>query len=501
MARLPAFALLSLAFWGGPSIAAVIRGSVVENQTSKPLARAAVSLEPVAGTPGGAQAVRTNTYGAFEFSSLPAGAYVVRASKLGFLATEYGQKRWNSAGLPVAVTAEASAFVTIRLPHYGAVTGSILDENDVGLTHHDVVAYRNTQPPQMAGRAISDDRGVYRLGGLEPGNYLVRTAAMQNEAVDYLATFSKETLRVEEARIIPVFLDEDSKLVDVRPAQGKLFTLSGMAEGAAGPVNITLVSDTGRQTVPGPSFEFRGLAPGPYELYADAAADARLRRGAPPQAAFMQLSLDRDTNLRLALFPVRDTQFEFVPALPDARAARVVARRKDLAGIWPAQTLALANNAAALSPGRWEVSLTPPPGFYVSSFSGPRSDAGAKTRPDGWNEITLTAFGQVRFSLSRGPGSLHGMVKTVGDSVAGAPVYLEAYDPDTRTRLTDLRATRTDLRGAYRFDGLAPGTYRVLATFEYQAPETAAMDLAGAQQVRIEAPTDSQVELDLYSIR
>jgi len=207
-------------------------------------------------------------------------------------------------------------------------------------------------------------------------------------------------------------------------------------------------------------------------------------------------------NLRLGLVPVLDTQFEFVPQLPDGRAVRVLARRKDLAGVWPQQTLSLVNNRASLSPGRWELSFTPPPGLYVSGFSGPHSEA-ASTRADGWNEIALigVAFGQVRFSLSRGPGSLHGIVKALGDAVVGAPVYLEAYDPDSRRRLTDLRSTRTDLRGGYRFDGLPPGTYRVLATFEYQAPDTAAMDLAAAHQVAVESPSDSQLDLDLYIIR
>jgi hypothetical protein len=65
----------------------------VENQTGKQQARAVVTLHPVQGTPGGTQTVRTDSYGAFAFSSLGFGAYVVRVSKAGFMPTEYGQKR------------------------------------------------------------------------------------------------------------------------------------------------------------------------------------------------------------------------------------------------------------------------------------------------------------------------------------------------------------------------------------------------------------------------
>jgi len=132
-----------VAFYPAILGAAVIRGNAVENQTSKPLARAVVTLQPVQGTSGGAQTMRTDSYGAFAFSSLGAGAYVVRVAKPGFLPMEYGQKRWNSAGTPIALTAEGDAVVTIRLPRYGAITGTVLDENDVGLGRHRVAAYRD----------------------------------------------------------------------------------------------------------------------------------------------------------------------------------------------------------------------------------------------------------------------------------------------------------------------------------------------------------------------
>ena len=141
----------------------------------------------------------------------------------------------------------------------------------------------------------------------------------------------------------------------------------------------------------------------------------------------------------------------------------------------------------------------PPPGFYVSGFSGVRSEPNG--RPDAWNEIAINSFIQVRFSLSAGPGGLHGTVKAGGDLVAGAPVYLETYDPATKRRLADLRTTRTDLSGAYRFDGLAPGVYRVLATFEFQAPDSTDLDRALARQLEAAANQDLQMDLDLYEIR
>jgi hypothetical protein len=165
------------------------------------------------------------------------------------------------------------------------------------------------------------------------------------------------------------------------------------------------------------------------------------------------------------------------------------------------QVLRLTNDRALLPPGRWELSLTPPAGYYVSGFAGQPARRGGGDRPDGWNEILVGGYSTVRFTVSAGPGSMHGVVKSGGDISPGAPVYLEAYDPETRKRSGDLRVTRTDLRGGYRFDELAPGVYRVLATFEYQAPDTASMELAGARSTQVDAHGDLQLDLDLYIVR
>lgn len=147
--------------------AGVIRGTVVENQTGKPLSRATVVLQPIDGTRGNPLSVRTTTYGGFEFASLADGAYVVKASRRGFLPTEYGQRQWNSAGLPVVLKDNASTFLTIRLPRFGAITGTIVDENDVGVPQFEVLAYRRTEPPQLVTRARSAwtrKRGMWTCG-------------------------------------------------------------------------------------------------------------------------------------------------------------------------------------------------------------------------------------------------------------------------------------------------------------------------------------------------
>ena len=115
-------------------------------ETTERLARTVVAIQPVPGTSGPALSTRTNNYGMFEFPTVPGGAYLVSASRRGFAPVQYGQKQWKSSGAPVILEQEQSTFLTIRVPRYGSISGTVVDENDVGLPEHEVFAYRNTRP-------------------------------------------------------------------------------------------------------------------------------------------------------------------------------------------------------------------------------------------------------------------------------------------------------------------------------------------------------------------
>src|SRR5439155_10697568 len=119
-------------------------------------------------------------------------------------------------------------------------------------------------------------------------------------------------------------------------------------------------------------------------------------------------------------------------------------------------------------------------------------------------EVTLLGPtpAHVKFVLSSTPGAVHGTVVSAGsDPVAGAPVFLEAYDIESKKRLVDVRMTRTDLRGRYQFYGLVPGNYRVMSSFEFEMPDSAAMDSASPKTVKVEDDRDVPLDLDLFVIR
>jgi len=71
---------------------AIVRGRVVAVDTGRPLRRARVLLtSAVLGRNG--RTASTDADGRYEIGDLPAGRYVVRASRSGYLGLQYGQHR------------------------------------------------------------------------------------------------------------------------------------------------------------------------------------------------------------------------------------------------------------------------------------------------------------------------------------------------------------------------------------------------------------------------
>ncbi len=487
-----------------PLEAAILRGTTVEHATGKALARTRVAIEPLPGTSGPTLSVYTNSYGVFEFINIPAGAYLVNAVRRGFAPVHYGQKRWNAPGTPVVLDQDQTVIISVRLPRFGAITGYVVDENDVGMPEHEVIAYRNTRPPKAVAKFPTDDRGWFRVWGLEPGSYLIRTAGRRYEDGDYLPTFFRETLRVEEAAPVQVALDEDTPDVRVRPVPGKLLNIAGVVNPCYGnqTVTLTLVSDMGRETITtGSSFSFSGKPPGNYEIFAETPADRRMMAC----GAYMPLALDnRDyTDINISMIRLASIAFNFEGVTGiDPNRIPILMRRRDLAGESEPQTLRLVNSIAAFNPGRWEVQLRPSPSYVAIDFHGLRGERPENLRADGWVELLVRGSGNVTWTLSDKPGAIHGIVNGPGhEAVPGAPVLIEAWDPVANQRVHDLRTVRADMQGRYQILGLAPGAYRILSTLDVEAPDSAEIDALSPRTVKVELGRDQQLDLDLSVIR
>jgi Carboxypeptidase regulatory-like domain len=256
--------------------AGTIQGVVLEQISGRPVARTVVRLDPVPVSGGGKVqplSTRAGRSGQFVFSAIAPGVYLLIAVREGYFPAAYGQRLPIGRGTPIEVTAESDLFAELRLRHKGAVTGRVLDENGVARAGVSVLAYRARLPLRSAGTAVSDDRGVFRIHGLDPGKYWVRSAGHTlDDGSGWLATYGPQARELRDARVHRVTVDADTTDADVSPEPGTLFRLGGpIACDVTGPVIVTLSSETGRRSAksgcPMGGYRFEGLAPGDYEVF------------------------------------------------------------------------------------------------------------------------------------------------------------------------------------------------------------------------------------------
>jgi uncharacterized protein (DUF2141 family) len=156
---------------------AEIAGVITLEGSGAPVRRAQVSLS--APEIRGQRTLITDDKGRFDFQNLPSGRYALSASKPGYVTTSYGAKKAGRPGTPIQL-ADGQKFTqaSVLMPKGSVITGTVIDEGNEPTPGTQVRAYRyvmrtGVKTLQQAGSASSDDRGVYRIYGLQPGDYIV----------------------------------------------------------------------------------------------------------------------------------------------------------------------------------------------------------------------------------------------------------------------------------------------------------------------------------------
>jgi uncharacterized protein (DUF2141 family) len=154
---------------------------MVTDSDKNPVHRASVSID---GDMHVSLTTITDDAGRFLFADLPAGRFTVTAEKGGYPSMSYGAKRPNRPGAGILLSeGQSMKDVVLTLGRGAVVTGTVFDEH--GQTAPDVPVMAWLVRTSLAGdRSIafgsqvqtSDDRGVYRIYGLPPGEYTIGTA-------------------------------------------------------------------------------------------------------------------------------------------------------------------------------------------------------------------------------------------------------------------------------------------------------------------------------------
>lgn len=161
-----------------PRGTALMIGRVIDAGSGKPVSGAVVGI--IGFARGNPPLLMTDAQGRFIYRNLPAGAYELRVTRPGYITAYHGQRRPDSPGRRVEVgEGERVTDVTILLWKYAAIGGSVIDEAgqpavgvQVRALEKQVTLGKTTWRPVGLSLA-SDDRGIYRIANLSPGEYLV----------------------------------------------------------------------------------------------------------------------------------------------------------------------------------------------------------------------------------------------------------------------------------------------------------------------------------------
>lgn len=159
----------------------LIAGTVTSGASGQPAEGVLLTLS--ANELRGARSVVTDDNGTFSFPSLPAGTYTLRATKAGHVGATFGQKSPGRAGTPVVLAqGQQLKNLTLEVPKGGVISGVIYDEKNRPSVSTAVRVIRWTMQSgerilASVGNATTDDRGVYRVFGLTPGDYIVSATA------------------------------------------------------------------------------------------------------------------------------------------------------------------------------------------------------------------------------------------------------------------------------------------------------------------------------------
>jgi hypothetical protein len=508
-----------------PTGTARLRGHIIAADTGRPLRRATVRLQGQ--MIGGARTTTTDQDGRFEFTDLPASRYIVNASRTGYVAMAYGQKRPNASGQPVDVREGATVDrIDISLPAAGVITGRVLDEMGEPVDNVLVSALRQQymggtrrQVP-VGAPSSSNDIGEFRIHGLAPGDYYVSASPrgqmggwdVTSDRTGYAPTYYPSAPSLDIAQRVTVRGGDTLSNIVVMLSPARLNRVSGIVldgdgrPARSGTVLATLRSGSMMSSAngfvrPDGSFQISGLADGDYVLRT---APMMVPGAQGPQAAPLLASA------RVTLAGSDVTNIVLQPAPLGLLSGRVTGDPAALAHLKPGTTQVLAGRLGPPEP----FTPTPPPAplhedfsFAVQAYPGRLSLRGnglngLLIRSVHWNGVDVTrgfdfeagsdGSGFEIEMTDRTARLMTTVTTSRGEPVVGCDVIIFSTDDSWwGTSMPGYGGVgRTTASGTFESQPLLPGSYYVVAIdgvgpLETQDPDFLESVLGTARRVTV----------------
>lgn len=477
-----------------PPVAAVPSQSVlhgrVTDASGQPLGRTFITIADV--QPGGARTAITDDDGRYAIDQLPAGRFIVWATRAGFLSVKYGQDASGLVESRVVLTGADRVEADFVLTPGAAISGTVVDGNGdpvvSGVVHvRPAVRSAPRRVWDFGHPAVTDGRGAFRVWGLQAGEYLVFATAPQPR--DSSVPPGAVTVRVaagEEMRDVALVLLSPPPAVRVE----------GTALGPDGlPIRgtrVQLVDANGSSQSypamnPDGTFVFRAVPAGRYVAVAQA---SHYQRGGSSEYYWGTTAVHADgsapVTTAITMTPGAKLSGRVV-LLSTGRPADFTRVRVTLSPLdLPESVLAGAMGGSMGRDGTFTITGVPPGRYTIRvELSGMMADWTVQSAAVGGVDaldvpirIDRSDVAGVNVTLTDRPARLTGVVRDERGEPAAPFIVLYSMDPSAWLAPSRrwVRAARPDTRGGFEIAGLPAGPYHV-ALVE-RLPETALSDAA-----------------------
>jgi protocatechuate 3,4-dioxygenase beta subunit len=461
-----------------------ISGRVIDGRSGQALARCVVEINP---TDNRSQSLslETGDDGRFDFGGVRPGKYELNAAKRGYLTQSYQEHEGFSTAIAVGPELKSDDLifnVTPQAIFYGTVsdeTGEPIRRAQVHLYEdRDMDGIRSTQQRQMFS---TDDRGMYEIPNVAPGNYFLSASAqpwyaagvngvhsaMQSDdsALDvaYPTIFYPGAIDSDDAIPIPIRGGERIEANMTLAAQPAMHLHLALAPGQEGGVSVSIERTVFGQLERMPAVQMNneggvdigGVLPGRYEV-----SVSHSNGQSPPESTHFTADLAEGATQLSADGGVGDVTVsgKMTPFDSKIRSASI-----SLVASHPQRNYTVPVNeagefSAQVAPGEYQV-IAQIPQMYVVSISSPNALVKGLML-----QVSAGAAPRLEIIAGAGYGQIEGMAQRAGHPASGIMILLAPEDAKDNQIL--FRRDQSDSDGTFSLSNIVPGRYRLLAIEE-----------------------------------
>ena len=258
-------------------------GEVRNTIDGSPVERAHVSLQRFNNGGMDRYGALTNAEGKFAIANIPAGNYNIMMDRVGYI-----DLNGPAARVLKLNAGEKKDTIKLKLTPTGTITGRVLDGDGKPVEWIPVMAESGNRTERSG---LTDDRGVYRIGGLGQGKYRVKASPTElplppeirtdtTVEVHYSATYHPNALDAKSATRVQVGAGTGVPGIDIHLVRTPIVHVSGKVAGMPPGAQNAFVSlrpvgfpggggSSGGQVRPDGTFEIWRPAPGKCTIQAN----------------------------------------------------------------------------------------------------------------------------------------------------------------------------------------------------------------------------------------